>query len=77
MMLAAESLTRLLAASPSFNETTMNDTTLEEAQRLFKQPAPAPTMTEYQLEQMRIRANYERLKAERLTREAAADGKPS
>jgi hypothetical protein len=53
----------------------MNDTNLEAAQRLFKQPAPAPTMTEYQLEQLRIRLNFERLKAERLAREAAANGK--
>jgi hypothetical protein len=63
-----------MATAQTFhNEDKMNDTTLEEAQRLFRQPAPAPTMTEYQLEQQRIRANYERLKAERLAREAAAN----
>jgi hypothetical protein len=30
-------------------------------------------MSEYEREQQRIRANYERLKAERLAREAAAN----
>ena len=42
----------------------------EEAQQLFKQSARTPIMNEYQLEQARIRANFERLKAERLAREA-------
>jgi hypothetical protein len=54
----------------------MNDTNLEAALRLFEKPKPAPAMT-YQQEQQRIRANYERLKAERLAREAAANGKPA
>jgi hypothetical protein len=58
------------------NETRMNDTTLEAALRIFKQLAPTPTSSEYEREQQRIRANYERLKAERLAREAAAN-KPS
>jgi hypothetical protein len=61
------------SAQTLHNEDQMNDTNLEEALQLFNQPVPAPTMTEYQLEQQRIRANYERLKAERLAREAAAN----
>lgn len=52
----------------------MNDTTLE-ALKLFKTAEPAPAMTAYERERQRIRANYERLKAERLAREAEA--KPS
>jgi hypothetical protein len=53
-----------------FSETTMSDQKIKEAQRLFK-PEPTPTtVNEYQLEQQRIRANYERLKAERLKRES-------
>jgi hypothetical protein len=52
----------------------MNDTnTIEEALKVFKQPAPAPTITEYEQERQRIRANYERLKAERLAREGATE----
>jgi hypothetical protein len=48
----------------------MNDKKIEEAQRLFKTAKPAPTMTEYQREQLAILANRDRLKAERLAREA-------
>ena len=51
----------------------MSDTNLEEALKVFSQTEPAPTMNEYQREQQRIRANYERLKAKRKAREAAAD----
>jgi hypothetical protein len=47
----------------------MHNTNLEEALRLFKPTKPAPTICEYEREQQRIRANYERLKAERLARE--------
>jgi hypothetical protein len=46
----------------------MSDT-VDEAQQRFKEPAQP--MSEYEREQQRIRANYERLKAERLTREAS------
>jgi hypothetical protein len=41
-----------------------------EASQLFKQPEPAVTMSAYQLEQETIQKNRERLKAERLAREA-------
>jgi hypothetical protein len=53
----------------------MNDLKIQEAMRLFERPqsAPTPTVSEYQLEQQRIRANYERLKAERLARETKRD----
>jgi hypothetical protein len=51
-----------------FRDTMM--TNLEEAQRLFKPAEPAP-MT-YAEEAAKHRANYERLKAERLAREAAS-----
>jgi hypothetical protein len=37
---------------------------------LFKQPAPTPTISEYAREQLALHANRERLKAERLAREA-------
>jgi hypothetical protein len=49
----------------------MNDTKFTEAEKLFQEtkPAPAPTMTEYQREQQRVRQNYDRLRAERLARE--------
>jgi hypothetical protein len=57
---------------PTFsNETQMNDQILEEAERLFeKKSKPAPTS--YEQEQLAMRANFERLKQERLEREAAA-----
>jgi hypothetical protein len=49
-------------------------TITEEAQRLFKpHTQPESAMSEYEREQRRIRENLERLKAERLAREAAAD----
>jgi hypothetical protein len=54
-------------------KTTMNDTKIEEALRLFKQAESAPAMTEYELEQQRIHANLKRLKAERLARERMRD----
>ena len=46
-------------------------TNTDEAERLFARPQPAQTISEYEREQQRIRANMERLKAERLAREAA------
>jgi hypothetical protein len=48
----------------------MSGTTIEAAQQLFEKVEPAPPITEYEREQQRIRANYERLKAERLERES-------
>jgi hypothetical protein len=42
----------------------------EVAAQLFKEAKPAPPMTEYQREQEKIRANLERLRRERLAREA-------
>ena len=48
----------------------MSDT-LEEAWKLFRRIEPVPTVTEYQREQLAVRANHKRLKAERLAREAA------
>jgi hypothetical protein len=44
--------------------------TTDEILKVF-QPQPAPTVNEYQREQRAIRSNFERLKAERLAREAA------
>jgi hypothetical protein len=49
----------------------MNDPKFTEAMALFEKTKPAPTLTEYQREQQRIRANLEQLRAERLAREAA------
>jgi hypothetical protein len=49
----------------------MNDRILKEAERLFEAPQhPAPAISEYEREQLAIRSNFERLKAERLAREA-------
>jgi hypothetical protein len=48
----------------------MNNPKFQEASRLFQQPGPAPTMTAYEREQQVFHANRERLKAERLAREA-------
>jgi hypothetical protein len=42
----------------------------DEAEQLFKDPKPAPAKSEYQLEQEKIRANFQRLRAERLARGA-------
>jgi hypothetical protein len=59
-----------LAALGSINpKNLMNNTKFEEALKLFKQPNPVATLTGYEREQRASRANYERLKAERLARE--------
>jgi hypothetical protein len=50
----------------------MNDRNLEDARRLFEQAKPAPTISEYDIEQKAHQKNRERLKSERLVREAAA-----
>jgi len=52
------------------NKTKMNDPKFTEAQKLFEQTKPAPSAT-YAKEQQAFHANRERLKAERLAREAA------
>jgi hypothetical protein len=51
----------------------MTDPKLE-ASKLFKQEQPASTLSEYEREQLAIQKNRERLKAERLAREASYDG---
>ena len=48
----------------------MNDKNFQEAEKLFDRAEPAPTVSEYEKEQLGIRANYERLKSERQAREA-------
>jgi hypothetical protein len=48
----------------------MNDTRFNEAEKLFEQIKPAPTMTAYDREQQALIENYKRLRAERLAREA-------
>jgi hypothetical protein len=51
----------------------MNDPKFQEASKLFAPPKPAPiTTTIYELEQQAIRDNHQRLKQERLQREAAS-----
>jgi hypothetical protein len=47
----------------------MTDPKLE-ASKLFKQEQPPSTMSEHECEQLAIQKNRERLKAERLAREA-------
>ena len=39
--------------------------------KVFEQAKPVETISEYEKEQQAMRANFERLKAERLAREAA------
>jgi hypothetical protein len=41
-----------------------------EASKLFKQEQPTSTLSDYEREQLAIQKNRERLKAERLAREA-------
>jgi hypothetical protein len=41
---------------------------LEDALKMFVPAQSVPTISEYQREQLAIKANYERLKAERLAR---------
>jgi hypothetical protein len=43
-----------------------------EIDKVFEQAKPAPTINEYEKEQQATRANFERLKAERLASEATA-----
>jgi hypothetical protein len=49
----------------------MNDPRPEALRLLFEQPAPAPIVGEYKLEQAAILTNLQRLKAERRLREAS------
>ena len=51
----------------------MNDKNFHAAEKLFDRAEPAPTVSEYEKEQLAIRANYERLKSERHAREAHQD----
>jgi hypothetical protein len=46
----------------------MKERILKEAERLFEPAKSAPVITDYQAEQMAIKANFERLKAERMAR---------
>jgi hypothetical protein len=46
--------------------------TTNEVLEIFEQKKPAPAITEYERAQQAIRSNFERLKFERLAREAAA-----
>jgi hypothetical protein len=50
----------------------MNDPK-QQAEQLFKEPKPTSTMSEYLIEQEKIRANLERLRKERLARDAGSD----
>jgi hypothetical protein len=54
--------------SPSIGNT-MNDPK-QQAEQFFKEPKPTSTMSEYEREQEKIRANLERLRKERLARQA-------
>jgi len=49
----------------------MNDRKVE-AEQLFNEPKPATAMSEYEHEQQKIRSNLERLRKERLAREATS-----
>jgi hypothetical protein len=51
----------------------MNDKNFQEAAKLFDRAEPAPTVSDYEKEQQALRANFERLKAERQAREADQD----
>jgi hypothetical protein len=51
----------------------MNDKNIQETEKLFDRAEPAPTVSDYEKEQLAIRGNYERLKAERQAREADQD----
>jgi hypothetical protein len=50
---------------------TMNDPK-QQAEQLFKEQKPTTTMSEYEREQEKIRANLERLRRERLARDAGS-----
>jgi hypothetical protein len=49
----------------------MNDRK-DEAERLFNEPKPATAVSQYEREQRKIHANLERLRKERLAREATS-----
>jgi len=49
----------------------MNDPK-KQAEEFFKEPKPTSSMSEYQIEQEKIRANLERLRRERSAREAGS-----
>ena len=47
-----------------------NKMTTDEILKVFEQAKPVPVINEYEREQQAIRSNFERLKSERLAREA-------
>jgi hypothetical protein len=49
----------------------MNDRIREEALKIFVPAQPAPAICEYQREQLAIKSNFKKRKAEWLAREAA------
>jgi hypothetical protein len=55
----------------------MNDQILEEAVKIFWPAQTAPTISEYQREQLALYANLDRLRAERLAREAGVNWRAS
>ena len=50
----------------------MNERVLKEALKLFQPAQTTPHISEYEREQQAIKANFERLKSERLARESTA-----
>lgn len=54
-----------------------NDQHDGEARKAFRQSEGKPPLTEYEKEQRALQKNFERLKAERLAREAATKDKSS
>jgi hypothetical protein len=64
-------LTHSRSEIPSLKGSTMNDRK-DEAERLFNEPKPATAVSQYEREQRKIHANLERLRKERLAREATS-----
>jgi hypothetical protein len=61
----------MTALRQSFHsETTMHNQNLEAAERLFEPAKPAPAISDYERERLALYANRDRLRAERLAREA-------
>lgn len=59
------------------NESKKPTAAQREAQKAFREADAKVAMSEYERNQKAFHANRERLKAERLAREAAATGKPA
>jgi hypothetical protein len=51
--------------------------TTDEVLKVFEQAKPVPTISEYEKEQLAIKSNYHRLRAERLAREATKSPNPN